>query len=182
MIFDSNKMAPWIADILHQANYYNGAYFSSVRVVIYSGTQPSTEAFEAGWSTSYWLNDAGSTGTVASSVLCAYGDIWNRNSSSIPNASLNRAGNLLNLGSGIPVSYYFNAGSATWAVIFPVYNEVRDTQVYQVEFSQLTTPKNFIIAPVGDSLSTAPVQLGTTTISGSAPSLVALGLEINLGA
>ena len=179
MIFDSSKMGAWIADIFQRDASTNGAQFSSSRVVIYQGTQPSIADFEANWSTDYWLNDAGTTGTASSNVLCAYGNMWGASSTHV---GLSRAGNLLNLGSGIPTSYYFNPGTAAWAMIVPYYNSVANESGSIIPFSQSSNPVNFILAPVSDSLGTAPVQLGTVAINGSAPTLVALGLEINVGA
>lgn len=182
MIFDSAKMGLWIADILYRGSSLNGANFSYCKVVIYQGTQPSTSTFEANWSTDYWLNDTGSTSTssTASNVLCAYGNIWS--TSNYDNVYTLRSGNLISLGTQIPRSYYFRNGTPTWAMIIPLYDTVEGELTTTIAFSQQRCPKNFILAPVSGSLGSAPIQLSTATVSGSAPTLIALGLEISVGA
>jgi len=176
MIFDSSKLGNTIAYMI-QAYPVDGTNISSPnsayrsRVVICSGSQPTPAEIETNWSTEYYLNDTGSTGTAGNSVLCGYGDLWV--DSSVNDMIWERSGSNLYLSATIPQSYYFKDGTATFAIIW--FNEALST-------SSASFPNdNFMVVPVSDIFGGGVVKLSSVTITGSAPTLSSVNLLISGG-
>lgn len=185
MIFDSSKLGNTIAYMI-QSYTVDGDTQGSVgtayriRVVVGSGSQPTPAQVEANWSTEYYLNDTGNTGTAGNSILCGYGDLWvdasvndviweNDNTG---NTAPPRTSNLY-LGTTIPQSYYFKNGTANYAIIW--FNEA-------LTMSSNSFPSdNFMIVPVTDIFGTGVVKLESINITNSAPVLASINLNVSGG-
>jgi hypothetical protein len=168
MIYDNSKLAPQLANLMINRIAHTGSFFVS-KIVIYSGSQPTAQDYATNWSTTYYLNDTGSTGTTASAVLCGYGNLWETT-----NLALRNTESSLYLSDANPALYssYFNDGTAAWAVIFQ-----------NTAFESGAAPyTNYMIVPVTGLAGNGIVKLDTTTVSGAAPLLSAVGLTLSLGA
>lgn len=186
MIFDSTKLQNTFTAIIqswpvNDTNYGspNSAYIS--RVVVGTGSQPTPADVETNWSTEYYLNDTGNTGTAGNSILCGYGDLWVDSSANdvIWDLQFTAAGanprafpisSTLYLNSNtIPQSYYFKNGTANWAIIW--FNE-------SLTMSSASFPNdNFMIVPVSNTGGNGIVKLDTVTVNNSAPQLVSMTLS-----
>lgn len=185
MIFDSSKLGKMIAATIQSwpvdnINYTNSQSAYRVRVVIGSGAQPTPAQVQTNWSTDYFLNDTGTTGTAGNLILCGYGDLW------VDSAVNDVVWNLDFTGGGtgrafptsstiyldantVPQSYYFRNGTANWAIIW--FNEA-------LSMTSASFPDdNFIVVPVSDLAGNGIVKLDTVTVSNTAPQLSSMTLS-----
>jgi hypothetical protein len=176
MIFDSSKLGNTLAFMI-QAYPVQGTTTSNPlsayrsRVVIGLGSQPTPSQLQTNWSTEYYLNDTGNTGTAGNSILCGYGDLWV--DSSVTDFIWERSAGNLYANAVTPQSYYFKDGIANWAVIW--FNE-------SLSMSSNSFPSdNFMIVPVSDISGSGVVKLSTTTVNSSAPTLSSVNLSIGGG-
>ena len=183
MIFDSTKLSyavagiiqAWPVDGTNQASS-NSAYRS--RIVVGTGTQPTPDQIQSGWSTEYFLNDLGNTGTAGNSILCGYGDLWVDSSVNdfiweLTFANFLPTSNNLYLSNTVPQSYYFKNGTANWAIIW--FNEALTMT------SNAFPSDNFMVVPVTDITGNGVVKLETVNVNNSAPELSSVNLTISGG-
>lgn len=184
MIFDSSKLGNMLAGMIWEypvdgINYTNAQSAWQIRVIIGSGSQPTPAQVQTDWSTDYFLNDTGNTGTTGNSILCGYGDLWVDASVNDTQWEVTLDGNgaaisnLLYLGSQIPQSYYFRDGTANYAIIW--FNESLSTT------SASFPTDNFIVVPVTDITGNGIVKLSTINVVSSAPVLSSMNLQIGGG-
>jgi hypothetical protein len=182
MIFDSSRLGKTIAATIQSwpvdgSNLANSTSAYRTRVVVGTGAQPTPSEVETNWSTEYYLNDTGNTGTAGNSILCGFGDLWVDSSvndvvwdlsfTSSPTANYIPDSSTLYLNSNtIPKSYYFKNGTANWAIIW--FNEA-------LTMSSASFPNdNFIVVPVTDTSGNGIVKLDTVTINNSSAQLVSM--------
>ena len=128
-------------------------------VAIYQGAQPTQSAFNAAWSTNYFIQESDST--VGSDVLAIYGS----------SDQIAVSGTSLYLSSA-GTSAYHNNGTAAWAAI------IWDST--SLASSTDPTVLSYIICDVSNAAGTGAVKVDSTTVSGSAPVLT--DININIGA
>jgi hypothetical protein len=133
------------------------AFGSAQFVAIYQGAQPTQSAFNAAWSTNYFIQESDST--VGSDVLAIYGS-----SNQISNSSTG-----LYLSSAGTSTYHAN-GTAAWAAIIYV--------PASLESSTNPASLRYIICDVSNAAGTGAVKVDSTTVSGSAPVLTDINIVI----
>jgi len=173
MIFDSSKLGNTVAlmiqsYIVDQTSLQSPQTAYRIRLLIGSGTQPTPSEVQTNWSPNYFYNDIGNTGTAGTSILCGYGDLWVN--SSVNDVIWERSNGNLYLSTTIPQSYYFQNGTASYAIIW--FNE-------SLSVSSASFPSdNFMIVPVTDIGGNGVVKLESVSVNNSAPVLSSINLSI----
>ena len=182
MIYDTT-FKNLIVDCFNRNSY--GVRLDRGLLVVYSGNMPTYEQFVSDWSALYYVNEIATSSFPidpsssvygrGTNVLCAYGTTY---ASSTKPLVVNTINN----------EFYYDAshailsdkledGTPGFACFFPY--------AYTHNYTRLTNMehKPFLLLSVSDTTGSEIVKLSTldTTLSSSAPTLMSMEFEVNIG-
>ena len=172
ILFDENNRASYIGNV-HTTVMYRYA-----KILIYSGTQPTTTAYEANWGTNYYY-DFGTT-NYGSQLLCMYGDKTTGNSTDL---AISRTNTTLYTTDSTVTKDYFQDGTASWAVMMSVEASGvwagAATPRYFTDITQASGPATYVIVPCTQQTGDGVIKLQSLSITSSVPDLYAVDLSIS---
>lgn len=192
MLFDqTNNIGAMIANKVLYLTNSDGRAARNCKILVYSGTQPSIADFLANWDTMYYLVleddwNSGAPASYGTNLLAGYG-AWTTYNAQVH--SSNQAVKLtsstdkitLDTSGGVAPKYYYQTGTATWAVIFLVESLGSTSSPFVQANTDSFRDTPFIIAPVSDITGNGTVRLSSTAITSTVPDLGDVYLSFNVG-
>ena len=188
MIYDTTFKNLMVSSFDDGSNYFTYTRLNYGLLVLYSGAMPTHEEFVSDWTALYKVHSGGdpvhtSSSSRGNNVVAAYGTTANSQTQSV---YINKINNEFYLNSNItPSSRKFSDDTPTFAML------VLDTAAYgnriiSSSASYATGHMNyvpFMLMSVSDLDGNGIVKLSTTdmTQSSSAPTLMSLEFEVNMG-